>query len=131
MTETVITFGADHDVAHRHIAPAIHEGYVVIEAPTREQGRDIAFVLFEDKWAFDYDIERFEESNRRSGYYPAGELLRVAWISEARRNELAAALDETYGSDFWGESMDQQHQNLRVVRDLLAQLIHYTPEEAS
>lgn len=130
MTETVITFGSDHDVAHKHIASAIHEGYVVIEAPTREQGRDIAFVLFEDKWAFDYDIERFEESNQRSGYYPAGELLRVAWISEGRRSVIAAAIDHTYEAAD-GDSNDTEIEALQDVRDLLAELIHYTPEEAS
>jgi hypothetical protein len=132
MKKIAITFGPDHDEVHAHIAPRIHEGYVVIEAPDRRIARDIAFAIFGDKWAFDYDMraDGWEESNRTKGYHPAGELLRIAWIGVNTRAAITETIDNTYEAAD-GDSNDEEIEALQDARDLLAEIIDYIPEERS
>lgn len=127
-----ITFGPDHRDVHAHIAPRIDEGYVVIEAPTHQIARDIAFAVFGEKWAFDYDLAfgHWEAENRRKGHHPAGELLRVAWLGANARNAIIATVDDTYEAAD-GDSNDAEIEALQDARDMLAELIDYRPEEAS
>ena len=79
LVETFFTFGiryapdpqGDYD---RHPLGMHRDGYAVIEAPTRELAREIAFVVFGRQRARDYDTAPNAE------LAPAGELLRIAWI---------------------------------------------------
>lgn len=129
MKKIAITFGPEQD--HPDIAERIQEGYVVIEAPTREIARGIADAIFGARlWSFDYDLDDvdWESDNARKGYYPAGELLRIAWLGFNQQKAIAIAIDDTYEAADGG-SNDEEIQALQDARDLLAAIIGYIPED--
>lgn len=127
IVKTYVTFGTDHDDLHPNVGVKVSEGYVVIEAPTREQGRDIAFVILGTKWAFDYGTEHFADSIAR-GLYPAGELLRVGWLNFDRQKKIVLAVEDTW-EKAEGGSNDEEIESLQEARDLLADIIDYTPSD--
>jgi hypothetical protein len=130
MKKVAITFGPAHSEFHEHIAPRIHEGYVVIEAPDREVARRMAEAIFGREWAFDYDMGdgTWMEENLRLGYHPAGELLRIAWLGINAQSAIISAVDATFEAAE-GSSNDEEIEALQDARDLLAAIINYTPEE--
>lgn len=127
IVKTYITFGTDHDDAHPIIGTKLSEGYVVIEAPTRAMGRDIAFLIFGPRFAFDYGAEQFADSIAR-GLYSAGELFRLSWLSFERQRAVIDAVELTYAKADGG-SNDEEIEALQEVRDLLADSIDYTPSD--
>ncbi len=128
VVRTFITFGSHPEMQHDWIAPRMHEGYVVIEAPTRIAGEKIADVLFgHHGWAFSYDEQHMEESNHRAGYYPAGELARMAWIDTTRQLQIFNAIEDTYDKAD-GDSNDAEIRSLQEARDMLADIIQWEPE---
>jgi hypothetical protein len=75
--EWYITFGVQYGRRQgdeHHPLGMFSDGYAVIEAPTHDMARAMAFAIFEQKWAFLYS----EPPGKR--HAPAGELLRIAWI---------------------------------------------------
>jgi hypothetical protein len=134
MKKIAITFGTDHNKIHAGIlgTPHASEGYVVIEAPAWRNARDIAFAIFGEKFAFDYDIEgsSWLADIEQKGYYPAGELLRIAWIGMNARSAITWTIDNTYEAAD-GDSNDEEIEALQDARDLLAEIIDYIPEERS
>lgn len=130
MKKVAITFGSDHDAHHLDIAERISEGYVVIEAPDREVARRIAFAIFEKKWAFDYDLADvdWQSDIAKKGFYPAGELLRIAWLGFDRQAPMVAAIEGTYEAAEGG-SNDAEIESLQEARDMLATVIDYTPAD--
>lgn len=74
---TYITFGVQYGPDERRETHPTHpwidgNGYVVIEAPTAKAGRQIADVLFDGKFAFDYSMPP------EPRFAPLGELGRFA-----------------------------------------------------
>lgn len=77
--EWYITFGVQYgrrEGDEHHPLGMFSDGYAVIEAPTHEMARRLAFAIFEQKWAFLYSERPTQK------HAPAGELLRIAWVSE-------------------------------------------------
>ncbi len=126
------TFGTDHNPVHAHLlqTPRASEGYVTIEAPNPHVARAIMFAIFGAQFAFDYGHDEFIESNKQTGYYPAGCLLLIPWLDEMALTNAAAQIDYTYElAD--GDSNDAEIVGLQMARDILAEIIHHQPEEAS
>lgn len=119
--ETYITFGVQYkeNPQHpdeEHPLGMFGEGYVVIEAPTRQMGRDIAYALFGARWAFDY------EEKPNEAYCPAGELLRIPFIQRSALLTARAVIENTHEMAEGG-SNDDEIEVLQEARDLLAQLV--------
>jgi hypothetical protein len=69
-----ITFGVQYAREPHPSFPAAHpSGYFVIEAPTQVACRELAVLLFNRHWAFDYTEAEFDPS-----YHPMGELGRIS-----------------------------------------------------
>lgn len=69
-----ITFGVQYERdPHPSFAAAHPSGYFVIEAPTQVACRELAVLLFNRAWAFDYTEAEFDPS-----YHPMGELGRIS-----------------------------------------------------
>lgn len=117
IVETFITFGTQYKADPRHPDEehplGMHgDGYAAIEAPTRQMARDIAFALFGARWAFDYPEPPAEE------YAPAGEILRIAWISKSTHDQVRASVIDTF-EKAGGDSNDEEIESLQEARDLL------------
>lgn len=73
-----VTFGSDH--THPEISDKkLADGYMVVEAPTYEMARNIAFAITGGVHAFDYPLDEFLKKERVAEWYPLGELLRIKW----------------------------------------------------
>lgn len=85
MSDYAFTFGYDHDDIHAEVLGTTRasEGYLVIEAPNFHIAREIAFAIVGPRFSFQYDMTdgQWERDNQTKGYYPAGELLRIAWLT--------------------------------------------------
>lgn len=69
-----ITFGVQYSREPHPTFPKAHpSGYFVIEAPTQVACRELAVLLFNRAWAFDYTEAEFDPS-----YHPMGELGRIS-----------------------------------------------------
>jgi hypothetical protein len=124
---TYITFGTDHDDAHPTLGAALSLGYVAVDLPGLPRGseRNLFYELFGARFAFDYDSQ---PGGRRPGSYPKGEIARIALINEQRRLAAVRAIDYTFETAD-GDSNDAEISALQEARDMLADLIGYTPKE--
>jgi hypothetical protein len=69
--KTYVTFGQDH--THRINGHTFDcDCVAVIECDNEEHGRNLAFEIFKNKFAFEYHEEKFKESNMR--FYPRGKI---------------------------------------------------------
>lgn len=120
IVETYITFGVQYkehpSLGEVHPAGMHGDGYAVIEAESRDKGRQIAFALFDSNFAFDY-------ADRPNQFmYPAGELLRVKMIPKAvRKQAILALMDLEKAAE--GGSNDREIEAGRQCADLLESLI--------
>lgn len=128
MTDYAFTFGTDHN--HPILGERLSEGYVVIEAPGFDVARAMMFSLIGPAFAFQYDMSdgQWQRDNETKGFYPAGELLRIAWLGINQQTAIAIAIEDTY-EKAEGGSNDDEIQALQDARDLLAAIIRYTPQE--
>ena len=80
LTAIAVTFGSDH--THPEISDKkLADGYMVVEAPTYEIARNIAFAITGGVHAFDYPLEEHLAQEKVHEWYPLGELLRIKWGS--------------------------------------------------
>lgn len=124
---TYITFGSDHDHAHPTLGTALSLGYVAVDLPglPRASERNLFYELFGARFAFDYDSQ---PGGRRPGSYPKGEIARITLINEDLRRRIALTVNATYAAAD-GDSNDAEIAVLQEARDMLADLIGYTPKE--
>lgn len=120
--ETYITFGTQYKANPTHPDEdhplGMHgDGYAVIEAPTREAARQIAFAIFGDRWSFDY------AEKPRPEMYPAGEILRIPLITESALLTARAVIENSYEMAGEDGSTDDELEVLHEARDLLEQLV--------
>lgn len=74
LVRSYITFGMQYAREPHPTFPAAHpNGYFVIEAPTAVACRELAVLLFQRHWAFDYGEAEFDPS-----FHPLGELGRIS-----------------------------------------------------
>lgn len=108
IVETFITFGSqygrDPERSEIHPLEMSGHGYAVIEAPSYEIGRAIAFAIFNRQFAFVYGAEEWHDKDDDiPHWYPEGELLRIRWVdreqlaSEARVRETALRVGREAG----------------------------------
>jgi len=89
--EFAITFGVQYGRrkdADKHPMGMFGDGYAVIEAPSAEVARALAFAAFGEKWSFQYPMEKFATRENFEQYYPAGELMRLAWQTTEIRESI-------------------------------------------
>jgi hypothetical protein len=84
VVEAFITFGSNHQEPHAHFGLGdLHNGWVVVEAPTYDIARKIAYDLFDNgRYAFDYPASYWNAEEHQADvlrWYPRGELLRIKW----------------------------------------------------
>lgn len=89
--EFLITVGVEfgnHESQESHPLGVTGNGFSIIEAPDENIARNIAFAIFERKWAFMYDRERDYSEEKIQQWHPDGEQLRIAWIDQQRKEAL-------------------------------------------
>jgi hypothetical protein len=84
---SVITFGAqytrDPERGELHPQGMSKDGYFLIDAPDATTARRLAFLLFGDRWSFDYPAaEFFKEEADVEQWYPEGVLGRATFTVE-------------------------------------------------
>lgn len=97
LTQTYVTFGVQYtrpsEFQHedeKHPLGMHGNGYAVIEAPSYEIGRAMAFAIFGERFAFAYPAEDWEMKDVPR-FYPDGELMRIAWYDGEKLARLARA----------------------------------------
>ena len=135
MSTTFITFGRRYGLPgncwglepHPSGYPVSGDGWCEIIGCDREQARKLAFQMFDDHWAFDYDENNFDPA-----VYPAGCQLRLtietpsktpeifdeAWTIAPWNKSLPADAIRKLG-DLLREEMLEEHLNQRIVADLV------------
>ncbi|MEY4081679.1 MAG: Microbacterium phage OneinaGillian [Actinomycetota bacterium] len=123
IVETYITFGVQYKenpdpryLDEAHPRGMYGTGYAVIEAPSRDVARDIAFAIFGQQWAFDYDTPPNEE------HAPAGEILRIAWLDRDALSQARGAIEEAEASehsDGFDDVFDARDALADVVRSII------------
>lgn len=111
--EFAITFGVQY--GHRsddpkHPLGMFGDGYAVIEAPQMTIARAIAGAVFGTQWAFIYDLEEFLAEERRLEWNPAGELLRIAWMTPDKQKlyELGDSTNSILSGRDWNADAVQE-----------------------
>lgn len=97
--KVAITFGVQYGLPPNSEHPAfpnidVSKGWLVIEAPTREDARKLASLICGEsapglgRWAFDYDYDEFVADPSTPRFFPLGEIgratLRVELNEELR-----------------------------------------------